>query len=508
MAILCTSLVLLAVIAILGYIYLTWNNNYWKKRGIKGPKPKLFYGTQPSLITGKRNAIYDYLEHYNKYKANNKFIGIFTNRTPGLLILAPDLAKEIYTTKFRQFQDNFFSDTFDSKVEPLFGLNPFLLKGQEWKDKRAEITPGLTISRIKASYPVMQKVCSQMVDFIKNKNKIEGKGYVFDCKKLTQRFTIQNVSDCIYGIEAGAFDLKNDSELLKQAKNLINGLFESLGIMFIIELVPLLKNIWKVSFIKPEVKKFFTTLMRDAVELRKRNQTDRIDFLNYIMQLKDRKGLSDIELQAHSVTFFLDGFETSSTVLSHSLLCMGRNKVVQHKLRQEIEKHCDEDGTISFEKIMDLTYLDMCVNETLRLFMPGGFLQKVCTEDTELVNSDGTVLNVKKGMGVTLPLYCYHNDEEYYFNPNEYNPERFSPELGGEKKYRDIGAFMPFGDGPRTCLGQRFALTQIKIALCELVRNFDIDVDDKTRKDNLLDPKSFILCLDGGIWCTFKELKN
>jgi len=291
MAFIFVTLILLSTVIALVYLYLTWNFNFWKKRGINGPKPKIFYGTQPNAITQKLNMIYDVIEHYKKYKGKEKFIGTFMIRTPELMILTPDLAKEVYVSKFRNFQDNTFSATFDKDLDPLFGLNPFILRGQEWKERRAEITPALTTNRVKASYPIMQKVCSQMVDFIKEGIEAKGKEYVFDIKDLTQRFTIQNVADSIYGIDADAFNINNkDSVLVEKAKNLLQGLFDSLAVMFVMNAVPFLNKFYKKATVAPETQRFFINLMQDAVELRKTtNQAERVDFLNYLIQLKEKK---------------------------------------------------------------------------------------------------------------------------------------------------------------------------------------------------------------------------
>jgi len=144
----------------------------------------------------------------------------------------------------------------------------------------------------------------------------------------------------------------------------------------------------------------------------------------------------------------------------------------------------------------------------MRIFGPVNLTFKTCTEDIELENFDGRKLMVEKGVAISIPVNCFHYDEEFFPNPQKFDPERFNSENGGEKKYRDMGVFLPFGEGPRTCLGQKFALAQIKICMFELIRNFEITVSDKTRKDNLYSPKTFFSFLDGGIHCKFTELKN
>lgn len=95
---------------------------------------------------------------------------------------------------------------------------------------------------------------------------------------------------------------------------------------------------------------------------------------------------------------------------------------------------------------------------------------------------------------------------EYYPEPEKFIPERFNPEHGGVKAFKDKGILLPFGDGPRICLGQRFALMQSKAAIAEIVRKFEISVNDKTQRPLVLDPKEFINVKIGKLWLDFKAL--
>lgn len=96
---------------------------------------------------------------------------------------------------------------------------------------------------------------------------------------------------------------------------------------------------------------------------------------------------------------------------------------------------------------------------------------------------------------------------DYYPEPEKFMPERFDREHGGVKAFRDKGVLLPFGDGPRMCLGMRFALMQAKAAIAEIIRNFEITVNTKTQNPLVIDPKEFVNVKAGGIWLDFKPTK-
>ena len=202
---------------------------------------------------------------------------------------------------------------------------------------------------------------------------------------------------------------------------------------------------------------------------------------------------------------------------------MGRNKNVQEKLRKEINDNVDVDGCISYEKLMDLPYLDQVFHEALRLHPPEIFTSRECTEAIELEGVKGKKYLMEKDSTVIIPIYSIHHDSgkmlcksilssdiisifipEHYPDPDAFHPERFDPENGGLKSYKDKGVYLPFGDGPRICLGMRFALLQSKAAIVEIVKNFEISVNNKTAKDLVIDPQEYMNIKTGGLWLDFK----
>lgn len=145
-----------------------------------------------------------------------------------------------------------------------------------------------------------------------------------------------------------------------------SSILDSSGSMMIYFLLatffPIVKRFWKRPFVPKKTENFFVKLTMDAIKMRSDGKNQREDFINFVLHLRNKKNLSDIEVAAHAITFFLDGFETSSVALSFTMYYLAKNKRIQDKLRKEIKENVGSDGRISFEKITEMTYLEQVLN--------------------------------------------------------------------------------------------------------------------------------------------------
>lgn len=240
---------------------------------------------------------------------------------------------------------------------------------------------------------------------------------------------------------------------------------------FLLNIFPFLRKIFPSVWMSKESNEWFINLMTHAIKLRQQSDLQRDDFLNSLLELQAKKNTSNIDLAIHGYTFFLDGYETSSHFLASALNELARNPDKQQRLREEILSY----DTIGFDDLWQMPYLDLVfygkcticgtlnswirirfdVAETLRV-SPFPFpLWKACTENIDLTDYDGTTVTIEKGTRVFVPAYSLHHHSESYSEPNLFQPERFDESNGnGLKHYKDAGLFMPFGNGPRLCLGK------------------------------------------------------
>jgi cytochrome P450 family 6/cytochrome P450 family 28 len=148
-------------------------------------------------------------------------------------------------------------------------------------------------------------------------------------------------------------------------------------------------------------------------------------------------------------------------VIAGALYELARNHQIQSRLRDEINEKMPTDEQFDYDNIMSLEYLDQIWHETLRLHLPAGHFARICTEAVTIDGLKDKPLSFDVGDTVYLAASSVFKDPEFFENPNDFDPERFSPQNGGVKMFTDRGVFFPFGMGPRNCPGSRFAIAQV-----------------------------------------------
>lgn len=213
--------------------------------------------------------------------------------------------------------------------------------------------------------------------------------------------------------------------------------------------------------------------------------------------------LTDTLLTAQAFVFFAAGFETSSTTIGHALYEMALNPDIQGKLRNEIREHyAKNNGKWTYDDVKEMKYLDKIFKETLRKYPPGQLLRRRCNTDYTF---SGTKVSIPKDTMILIPLYAIQTDPAIYPNPDIFDPERFSEEV---EAARHPMTFLPFGDGPRNCIGARFAIFQTKLGLIQTLRNYKVDVCDQTMVPYVRHPIARVLTPKHRIILKISKVQN
>lgn len=179
--------------------------------------------------------------------------------------------------------------------------------------------------------------------------------------------------------------------------------------------------------------------------------------------------------------------------MSFCLYELAKNQKVQQKVHEEIDRVLKSTGSdgITYEMMNELKYLECCIDETLRKYPIVPLLFRKCTEDYKIPETN---LTIPKGKSVMIPVLGYHRDPDIYENPMEFRPERFLNSSNGAPDVKGL-FYLPFGDGPRNCIGMRMGKLTAKLALVIVLSRFSIEFADASMaKEELeLHPKQFLL---------------
>ena len=229
-----------------------------------------------------------------------------------------------------------------------------------------------------------------------------------------------------------------------------------------------------------------------AIEARKaRGAKDTPDLLDLLLAGVDpetKKTMNTAELRDNLLTFIVAGHETTALTLAWALYLCAFDQDVQTKARAEIADICDE-GPISGDQAMQLSFVRQIIDETLRLYPPAGIISRTAQTNDMLCARE-----IRPGDTVMIPIYTLQRNRLLWDDPDAFKPERFS-----DRKAIDRYAYLPFGDGPRICIGASFAIQEAVIVLATLLKRFRFDlVEGKPPKPVMI----LTLRPEGGVWLT------
>ncbi|KAF5896103.1 thromboxane-A synthase isoform X1, partial [Clarias magur] len=181
---------------------------------------------------------------------------------------------------------------------------------------------------------------------------------------------------------------------------------------------------------------------------------------------KQKRMMTEDEITGQAFIFLVAGYETSSNTLAFVCYLLAIHPDCQKKVQKEVDDFFTRHDSVDYTNIQEMKYLDMVVCETLRLYPPA-FKYMRNVEQECVVNGQA----LPKGATVEVAAAFLHSDPEYWDEPEKFIPERFTPEA---KAGRHPFVYMPFGAGPRSCVGMRIAQLEIRMALTNMFKKFNV----------------------------------
>lgn len=505
-AVFCTLLA--AAVATL-YLKLRHHYSYWARRDVPHEAPKFFVGNMSGVGT-----LYHWKDInerlYKRFKGQSSIIGVYTFLQRAAYIIDPDLIKAILVKDFNCFTDRgLFHNVRD---DPLTG-NLLFLDGEQWRVLRHKLSPAFTTGKIRFMFPTLVTVGERLIGACQ---RIMNIGESVELKELCARYTTDVIGEVAFGIECNS--LKDPNAIFRRmGRDIVEKPRHSLFVQAFMFTDPKLARQLRLKNFPDDVAEFFMGVVRETTTFRETHGVSRNDFMDMMLELKaqrDRLGNADIreddltnglnieQVAAQAMVFYLAGFETSSTVMSFCIYELALQPDLQEKLRAEIFAVLEKtNGQVTYEAIKEMVYLKKVIAETLRKHPVIPHLVRLTTEEYCIPNTD---IVLERGMRIFIPIDAIHHDPEIFPEPEKFDPERFTPEA---IEKRHPFAYLPFGEGPRNCIGMRFGELQTSIGVIQLLRNFRFKPSVRTKVPMVYAKKSFLIAAEGGIHLAVEKLE-
>ncbi|XP_014292721.1 cytochrome P450 3A25 isoform X2 [Halyomorpha halys] len=451
-----------------------WLFGFWDRRNVFNVKFEFTRQTFTKVFIRNEHIHDFFVDLYRKYKSEG-LVGFYALFSPMLLVTDPELVKSFIVKDFNKFHDTVID--IKKEVDPLFAMNPFIAKGMEkWKERRSIHTWNMTTVRFKEILPFMSRAGEIMVKYLTEK-KMEP----VMAKDLSFQFTVDVAASCGFGIEPTAFT-DPENNFIKYAN--ADKIFRPTPVtMFTHLFAPKIAHLLKLKVLSKDAEDFFEAFIEKMKEFRSSSNVTKNDFFHYIMKMnqklkeENKPVYTNKEMASHCFAFYVDTTESTANQLSFLLLDLATHQSVQEKLRKEISSISECATGFDLEKIYSSNYLNMVINESMRIHTQASLTTRMCTQDAVIGNTQ-----IPKGTRVFIPVGQFHMDPEYFPNPEKFDPERFSDENKGSiPKY----SFIPFGEGPRICVGYKLALLQMKMAVIFLLLNFTLHRSSEDEKEDI-----------------------
>ena len=385
-----------------------------------------------------------------------------------------------------------------SYLLPWLGEGLLIAEGKKWQRNRHLLTPAFHYEILKAYVPVVNS-CLEI--FIKKWTAAANDGepvYVF---KDVGKLSLDIIMRCAFSTESNCQHSKEHpyintvSNILHLADNrFFNILYRSDLIYYLTPEGRRFKQAcqeahnFTESVIRERKKALGleNELNKDGEDVLKRARETRkyLDFLDILLVARDedRKGLTDLEIRNEADTFMFEGHDTTTSGMSWTLYCLAKHPEHQDKIREEVQNVLMGREWFEYDDLKELKYTQWCIKEAMRLYPPVFMFIRTTTEDTEIESHV-----IPKGITITMSVIQIHRHPDLWENPNEYNPLNFHP---SKAEGRDPYAYIPFSAGYRNCIGQNFALNEMKMVIASIIYRFQVILDEEHEVEML--PKTIL----------------
>jgi cytochrome P450 len=406
----------------------------------------------------------------NLFKEYGDFLYFKVGKSKIAVVNDPEVAQIILQTQAKSFSKGIGYNRFKF----LLGNGLLTSEGKQWRRQRLLCAPAFTKAAIEKNFPEI----IQMINEVKNdwREQCMKKGAIeVDLAQEMNVLALSLISQVMFG--------SNQKKEAAQIKQYLTSALSFLDISGKIWLRLLFTNIviggkpllmrWEQKFPSKGTRQFndavhgLNKIVQSIIKTREMDHLPHEDLLGRLMSATDEEGKMDHDqLRDEVMTILLAGHETTALALAWTWYTLGQNDEALKKVISEINEVLGPFTDLTFQKLEKLKYTKCVFEESMRLYPPFWRLSRRCLEDVKIGE-----YTLPRDTDVVISTYTLHRHEKYWVEPEKFQPERMFEE---EKKKRHSFSFIPFGAGPRVCIGETFAYTEALAVLASLIQTFKI----------------------------------
>lgn len=205
-----------------------------------------------------------------------------------------------------------------------------------------------------------------------------------------------------------------------------------------------------------------------------KHKKKRLAMLDLLIAASRDNTINDLDIREEIDTFMFEGHDTVAMAVCFAILLLAEHKDIQELARNEVSAVMQENGgKLTITALQNLPYLERCLKETMRLYPSVPYISRILSEDVKLQS-----YLIPSTTEVYINIDYLHRNPNFWPNPDKFNPDRFLPE---NIHNRHPFSYVPFSAGPRNCIGQRFAMLELKTMIAPLLHNFYLEPVDYTK---------------------------
>lgn len=381
-----------------------------------------------------------------------------------LITWNPEMTKEIlYKDKTQTYIKGLnFSPSFDK----LMAKSVLSVEGEEWKRQRKILNPSFHFEFIKSMTPTFLSIVNKTVQIMEKAAKQSNQ---FEPYPLMSKMTLDVIGKAGFGFDFKSLDSGETTEQYSAYSILVNGISDPLRLFSLYEKLPLKKNREWIDA-HNTFRNWATKLVNDCKELHSNDDNNDANrtpvLLDLMVQAHDDAGLNEIELFQNIFVFFLAGHETTSGTLTAVLHFLAKFPDIQERCFNEINE-IFHGNSPDYDSIKKLNVVNSVISESMRLLGPVRALIRSSTVDCELGG-----YFIPKDTFISIQLRALQIDPTIWGDDaTEFSLDRWTPEK--VKQRSSATSFIPFGGGPRSCLGTTFAQLEMRLALVIFLQKFE-----------------------------------